>query len=77
MSDETPPTFDIQIFFEATDLVARRLALFRTDDFDAEPTENERLTAAHLIGGLYANGFIKAPDRAATASTQSTPSQGA
>jgi hypothetical protein len=58
MTDEV---FDAETFEAATELVAKRLAFFRTDDFDAEPTDNERLLAGHLIGGLLASDFIKKP----------------
>lgn len=50
--------FDFDVFERATDIMARRLALFRTDNPDAEPTENERLTAGHLAGGLAANSLL-------------------
>lgn len=59
--DSPAADFDIEVFEAATDRVARQLAFFRTDGFDKEPTDNERLMAGHLVGGLYAGGFIRKP----------------
>lgn len=56
------PTIDREFFpiFEgATELVARQLAFFREDD--AEPTENEKLMAGHIVGNLVANGYTQLP----------------
>lgn len=53
--------FDIEVFEAATARVARQLAFFRTDGANTKPTDNERLTAGHLVGGLYAGGFIRKP----------------
>lgn len=63
-STERGVQFDFDTFESAAALVSNRLAFFRTDDFDAEPTENEKLLAGHLVGGLYANGFITKAARA-------------
>lgn len=58
--------FDAELFEQAAALVAKQLAFFRTDDFDAAPTQNEGLIAGHLIGSLYANGFLKQPPSRST-----------
>lgn len=52
------------VFEEATNLAARQLARYRTgwDDLDAEPTENERLLAGHVVGNLMANHLINMRD---------------
>lgn len=51
-------------FERATDLAARQLAQCRAgwDGPDAEPTENERLLAGHIVGNLWANDLLNTGD---------------
>lgn len=48
---------DFDEFERATALLADRLAYFR-DEENPVPTENEKLTAGHLIGALAANKLL-------------------
>lgn len=47
---------ELAAFERATEIMASNLAFFR--DETSEPNENDRLTAAHLAGGLWANGLL-------------------
>lgn len=51
-------------FERATDLAARQLARARSgfEDLDAEPTENDRLLAGHIVGNLWANDLLNTGD---------------
>lgn len=47
----------------ATALVASQLAFFRDDSIEpAEPTENEKLMAGHIVGNLWANDLLNTGD---------------
>lgn len=51
-------------FERATELAAKQLARSRSgfDDLDAEPTENDRLLAGHIVGLLWGNGLLNTGD---------------
>ena len=59
MAKDKPIAFD-----RATALAARQLARARTgfEDLDAEPTENDRLLAGHIVGSLWANDLLNTGD---------------
>ena len=55
MAEANPTAFE-----RATDLAASQLAFFMRGNGDErlEPTENERLLAAHIVGNLWANNLL-------------------
>lgn len=50
------PDAQFDVFERATEVMAIWIARFREED--AEPNENDRLTAGHLAGALWANKLL-------------------